>query len=233
MTREKKSFIKESKYALFEFDQKDAQMIDELSFVINKDAEKIFNFFEIECEKKVKFKILPTIEDYDNEIRKVNNFTNDVDVSSWRIGCYKNWQICMLSFRCLKDLEKFKNRTFEQYQKTAVHEFVHYVNDIFNKKRNCGQTEKYLSEGIACYLSGQKNDKTINFNCLIDDVLSHNVNYDSYFALTKFLVENYDKDIVFDLFESNRKAKEFLQKELFDRTKEYYKIKTDQAKKQS
>ena len=227
MTKEK-CIIKESEFASFEFDPKDAQIIDGLIFAIDEHAKKIFKFFEIVCEEKVEFKVLPTIEDYDNEIRKAHNISSDIDVSSWRIGCYKNKQIFLLSFGCLKDLEKFKTRTLEQYQKTAVHEFVHYVNDIFNKTRDCGNTERYLSEGIACYLSGQKDDKKINFDFSMEDVLTGSVSYDCYFALTKFLVENYKKDVIFELFESNRKAREFLQQELFERTMNYYKIKTSQ-----
>ena len=189
-----------------------------LASYIDLHAEKIFIFFDQnDCGEKVKFKIL-SIEEYDNEIRRAKGYSDGVDVSNWHIGCFLNNEINLIAFECLKDLEKFQ-RTFEQYQMTALHEFVHFVNGLFNKTHECGNTEKYLSEGIACYLSGQKEGKTINFDCTIEDVLNCRANYDCYYALTKYLVENFDKKFVFELFESNREAKEFLKSELFEKVK--------------
>lgn len=46
--------------------------------------------------------------------------------------------------------------------------------------------------------------------------------YDGWYLVTKFLVENYDKYFVFELFKSNRQAREFLQSELYEKVKKYY-----------
>ena len=46
--------------------------------------------------------------------------------------------------------------------------------------------------------------------------------YDGWYLITKFFVENYDKDFVLEIFQSNRMARELLKDELYDRAKQYY-----------
>ena len=48
---------------------------------------------------------------------------------------------------------------FDMYKKTILHEYVHYVNRLFCIKNNCNFSTKYLSEGIATYLSKQNENK--------------------------------------------------------------------------
>ena len=122
--------------------------------------------------------------------------------------------------------KKHYKEAFEHYKKTLVHEFVHFVNlECFNRIRKCGRPAKYLSEGIATYLSGQKDNKKIIFDYSIDDIMHFDYNkscYDGWYLVTKYLVENYDKQFVLSLFESNREANDFLQNELYEKAKEFY-----------
>ena len=108
------------------------------------------------------------------------------------------------------------------YKKTLIHEYVHYVNELFTLKNQCSPTQKYLSEGIAVYLSEQKKNRNIKFDFTLEQILSKDdakFSYDGGYLTTKYLIENYDKEFVFQLFKSNRQAREFLVAELYEKTK--------------
>ena len=95
----------------------------------------------------------------------------------------------------------------------------------FNIQNNCGPTAIYLREGIAIYLSKQKENIALDFNYSLEQILETDVNkrsYEAYYLVTKYLVENYDKDFVIELFKSNRQANEFLKNQLYNKTKEHY-----------
>ena len=46
--------------------------------------------------------------------------------------------------------------------------------------------------------------------------------YSGYYLVTKYFVENYDKAFVLDIFKSNRRSRELLKDELFDKAKKFY-----------
>ena len=82
-----------------------------------------------------------------------------------------------------------------------------------------------MVEGIAIYLSKQKENKKINFDFILEDVLETDMRktkYDAFYLVTKYLVENYDKEFVLDLFTSSNQSKKFLENELFNKVKEYF-----------
>lgn len=225
---------KESKYAIFNYKETDKDLIKELAEYLDTCAQKVFDFFDTEVPKeKITINIIPTKKEFDEIFIFDHEWTHsipDFKVPNWAIGYFKNNQITYLSINDYKNTSHaFKEENYPSailyYKKTIVHEFIHYVNDLFRIKHDCSYTEKYLSEGIATFLSEQKENKNIEFNFTLEQIMYYDMKkacYDGWYLVTKFLVENYDKYFVFELFKSNRQAREFLQSELYEKAKKYY-----------
>ena len=223
--------IRESKYAIFNFELCDENLINELMKYLDSNAYKIFQFFDVEIpSKKVPINIIPTKREFDKTFKKDWGY----DCEDWGVGYSKNLTITYLSLNDFKNTKhsllnvKYYD-AIDYYKKTLLHEFVHSVNELFKIKNNCGYTVKYLREGIATYLSGQKENISISFDYTIEQLLETDSSkscYDGYYLITKYLLENYDKSLIMDLFKSNRKATEFLKTELYKKAKTYYDSKT-------
>lgn len=88
------------------------------------------------------------------------------------------------------------------------------------------QTEDYYSGrdlyGIACYLSGQRDGKNIKFKASCEKLLSGGASYDQYYLVTKYLVENYDKNFVLQMLSNENLASDFLKNELYDKVSQFY-----------
>lgn len=221
----------ESKYALFNYDEKSAYLIGELSNYLDENAEGIFDFFNVASREKVIINIVSTKEEFDLKFINDHSWANvNTQIPKWTVGYYINNQITYLSLDDYKNTtHAFANKNYnialEYYKKTIAHEFVHYVNDLFTKENGCSYTEKYLKEGIATYLSGQKKEEDLKFDFSLHEILEKNMNntcYKGWYILVKYLIENYDKSFVLDLFKSNRRARVFLEEELYNKAKERY-----------
>ena len=225
---------KESKFAIFEYEEQDKNMIEDLIEWLNKSALEVYDFFGVPFNNvKVEIKIFPNKQEFDQDYLISRNLPSQYNVPDYMIGCFNNNIIKIVSYNDYKNIARHKNDSFEYYKKTIVHEYVHFVNGLYRKMKNCSYTEKYLSEGIACYLSHQKENKTVKFSCSLEDLLNYSsgISYDNFYLLTKYLVESYDKNFVMDLFESNRQAREFLQSELYGKVKEEYTCKINENEK--
>ena len=223
----------ESENAVFIYQKQDEGIIFQLAQHLDKNVSKVWDFFEIEPpEEKVVITILPTKEEFDNYVKLEGKWKEDELVPNFFRGYAVNGKIFLLSIYGFKNTvhafeAKNFEKVFEYYKKTLVHEYVHCVNEIFNRKNNCSYTEKFLIEGIAVFLSGQRDGDRIPFDFTYDEILDKtNYNYGAYYLLTKYFVENYDKAIVLDIFQSSRQAREFLKEELFHKAKKYYNGKT-------
>ncbi len=217
---------KESKYAIFEYEEQDENIINDLIDWLDKNAIMIFNFFDIALNNnKVKIQILKNKHEFDKDYKISNKLQKDYTVPDWCIGFSNNNQIKIVSFNDYANIPSHKNDTFELYKKTILHEYVHYVNFLFNQSKNCDYTEKYLVEGIACFLSKQYDGQKLELNSSIENILNENfASYSSYYLLTKYLVENYDKNFVLKLFQNKKQAREFLVTELYNKVKGQYAI---------
>ena len=215
----------ECNFAIFNFNQQDQDLVCSLCNYLDQHGKRVFDFFELPIpEQKVNINIISTKAEFDKVFIKDHTWTKDnFVVPGWCIGYMTNGEITYLSLLDMKNTthtmkEKSTQAAFEYYHKTLLHEFVHYVNKLFEKHRDCSPTIKYLLEGIATHLSGQANAEKVPLSFTIENILETDMNkscYGGWFLMTKYLVENYDKDFVLSLFESNRKAKEFLINELY------------------
>ena len=213
-----------SKYAIFNFDKNDANVIEEIANHLDKKAEEIFDFFEVEIPQD---KAIVNIVSSKDKFNKLFKEAWSYEPENYSVGFAKNNIITYLSiFEYDKTTHAYKKEDFlkalDYYKKTLVHEFVHYVNYLFKKKHDCGYTERYLSEGLATCLSGQKDGLDLVFDETIDDLLTKRDCYKGYYLVTRYLLNNYSKEVVFEIIKSNRKARELLSQELYDKAKKYY-----------
>lgn len=124
---------KVSKYAVFEFSKSDSDFIDDLSDYLDNNVKEIFNFFEITPNNKVKIGIISTKQEYDKIFEEKYKFT-----SPSSRGFYANGRIYFLSFHDYKNtphsyIDSEKLEALEDFKKTLVHEYVHYINELFIK----------------------------------------------------------------------------------------------------
>lgn len=225
---------KESKHAIFKYEESDTSLINELAEFIDDNAERIFQFFGVKTQVKPIIRIIPTKIEFDKQFIRDHSWAGpDYQCEKWLRGYAKNQTITYLSIHDYKNTtHAFKkanyHRALENYKKTLLHEFVHFVNILFITENNCPQyTAKYLSEGLASCLSGQREHKKMTFDCTLNEVLykereSKKNYYDNWDLVTRFLLENYDHDFIIELIKDHDKANKFLETELYDRVNNFY-----------
>lgn len=222
---------KESKFAIFEFNKSDEDLVAELSDYLDQHGHVAFDFFEVDVpEEKVVIKIVPTKKEYDEIYKRDRQLPDDFPVAPWSVGSFifSKRKVLFLSVKDYKNTTHYmKDAAYpdlvNHWHKTVVHEFTHYVNALFRVKHNCGYTMKYLGEGIATYLSGQREGQKIKFDFTFDNLWgTEKFSYVASYLVTKYFVEHYDKEYVLEVFQSNRQARELLQNELYDKAKEFY-----------
>lgn len=216
--------VLDSKYASFYYKENDNCLVDELSNYLNHFIDQIYDFFNIQTKEKIKINIVSKKETFDNKLKEEFNMPV-VSKSSRGFFSYKDNAIYYLSINDYDKTTHDKN-DIENYKKTLVHECVHYINNLFNKENNCGDTAIYLREGIAVYLSHQNDDKNLIFDYTLDDFFTNSKVtkncYAGYYLIVKYLVEHYNKDFVLNLFTSSRQANLFLKDQLYNKAYAFY-----------
>ena len=209
---------KKTKNATFKYEKNDSFLIEELEKYLDSNSVRIYDFFGIkDNQNKPIINIIATKSKLDDIHRKFNNLKSSDEVPKWLVGLStSDMQIYCLS------LNDYKNTThafeacdydkqLDRYKKTILHEFIHYVNRLFCKKNNCVITAKYLVEGIAQYLSNQKDGLVLQFDYSLNDILNSNNCYDGWYLVTKYIIENYPREFFLELLLDKSKADEFLE----------------------
>lgn len=213
--------------ALFEYESKDEKLILELNDYINKNVSYIYNFFGNDIKHEIPIiHIISTKRELDTIYRERNEIREDQEVPNWLIGFAGNEDIYYLSLDDYKNtVHSFKPEDYEMkllfFKKTIIHEYVHFINKLFNKKYNVPLTIKCLVEGIAQLLSGQNDDKQIDFNYSLEDILRSSNCYNGWYLVTKYVVENYSHDKIIDLLLNKNKAEKFII-DIYDDIRVYY-----------
>ena len=221
--------IKECLFAIFYFEKEDESIIDEVCEYFDNHCKDVMDFFGIkEVSFKTAINIIPTKEKFDVLFEKEFGFAAN---KSSRGMCKKDGSINYLSINDYKNTthafdDEDYDKALEGFKKTLVHEFVHFINKVFNKENKCGFSATYLTEGIAVYLSKQKENQVFDFDFTVDDLLTHDTNkrkYYAYYLIVKYLIENYDKSLFFDMLRDKVYAEKFLKEKLYSEAKKYYK----------
>ena len=216
---------KNTLYAKFVYSKEDEFLVDNLELYLNENAKKIIDFFDSNLERKpLEIKIIPTKKEYD----EINKKRRGVDIPKWSIGTFYDNTIEYVSLNDYQNTthafpkEKY-GEALEYYKKTIVHEFTHYILCLYREKYNKDSPLRYLNEGIAQYLSGQRDNMEYEFNYSLDDILSNNC-YPGWYLMTKYIVEEYGSDYFKELVLDNDLATKETSR-LFEEAKNYYKKK--------
>ena len=200
-----------SKYAKYTYEKQDEDLIKGLDEYINRYAEDIYLFFDPTLERKqAKITIIPTKKEYD-EWFKVK--WNRDEIPNWDIG---NTYEGNITFVSLHDYGNTQHahwlKNYEQalidYNKTIVHEYVHFVTILYQIKNNINKPLRYLTEGIAQYLSHQRDNLNLNFHYSLEDILESKSCYIGYYLMVKYILDNYGKEYFFKLLSDNDYALE-------------------------
>ena len=191
-----------TKYAKFYYNKEDEALISGLEKQLNNDAESIYNFFDPALERRqAEIHIIPTKGEYDNIVKKYRNVK---EIPKWDIG---NTGEGIITFVSLNDYQNtahaFKpedyDKALDDYNKTIVHEYVHFVTILYQKKYNINKPLRYLTEGIVQYLSHQRDNLNRPFNYSLEDILESKDCYMGYYQITKYILDNYEKEYFFKL----------------------------------
>ena len=194
-----------SKYAKYIYEKQDEDLILGLDDYLNKYAEDIYSFFDISERKQALITIMPTKKEYDEWLKDKWNLD---EVPNWNIGNTYNGDITFVSLHdyentahgyWLKDYDK----AIVRYNKTIVHEYVHFVTILYQIKNNINKPLRYLTEGIAQYLSYQRDNIKKDFHYSLEDILESKDQYYSYYLMIKHILDNYDKEYFFKLLSDN------------------------------
>lgn len=178
---------KESKYFKFIYSESENNYIDKLIDVIDKEAKKVLDFFEVDSiEEKFNVKLIPTKKEFSELIWNEIHFKDD----EYGIGFVKDEIMYCLSFNDYKNTF-YSFYKFDNFVSTIIHEFVHACHQY---KTDNKTSIRCVNEGLACYLANQIEDNA-TFDMTLDEVINDKyVKYDNYYIIMKYILDNYDKE---------------------------------------
>ena len=215
---------KVTKYARFNYCEQDYDLINDLDEYINAHVGEVYDFFDIELPRDlVKINIIPTKKQYDE---LVQNRKQKLEVPLWEIGNYNNGIIEYVSLHDYKNTthafppEKY-DENLEYYKKTIIHEYVHYVIGLYLTNTKSDNPLKYLNEGLAQYLSHQRDKVKPIFTYSLDEIIKSNNCYLGWYLITKFIIEEKGKDYFLKLLKNSDYALSLTPK-IYKEAKEFY-----------
>ena len=208
-------FLSRNKFIL-NYTEKDKYYIEDFMNYLNDNSKRIMDFFNLE---KLSTKITINLIEKKEELDKIFTSIYNKPAYDFLIGFAKDNQIYYISFNELNNVPKHQNDPYEYYKISIVHEFVHSCNYEFSSL-----WIRCLCEGLAVYLSEQRDKNDNAFNITKDELFNGRVNYRQSFLFVKYIIENYDHEFVLNLYKSGKFAKENLDR-LYDETVEYYQTK--------
>ena len=213
-----------TKFAKFVYEESDEDLISELEESLNQNAEAIIHFFDSNLPREfVEIKIIPTKEEYD---RLFKERTGVKEVPKWNIGTSYGSVIEYVSLHDYQNTshafppEKY-HQALEGYKRTIIHEYVHFIVNLYHRVHHIDFPLRYLNEGIAQYLSGQRDGIKEVYSYSLEDILNSNNCYIGWYLLTKYILEKYGKNYFIKLLENKEKALSETPR-LHEEAKEYY-----------
>ena len=108
----------ENELFILNYTEKDKYYIEYL----NDNYKRIMDFFNLE---KLSTKITINLIENKEEIDKIFTSIHNMPAYDFLVGFARDSQIYYISFNELNNVPKHQNDTYDYYQKTIVHEFVH------------------------------------------------------------------------------------------------------------
>ena len=201
--------VKELKYIILEYTDKDLEYIDEICKEIDSKSQEIIDFFEIEkFDNKVHVKLFSDI----NEFRIFHQEVYGFEPKNWLCGFRLDSNVSTLSLSEYRKCYSHEEATISDLIKLILHEFTHVIHFMRNKICNY----IWLGDGLATYLSGQYSD-AFSINCTYDELLN-GCSYTNYKVMFEYVLNTYGKEYVLKLIDDE----ELLSKEtkrLFEEAK--------------
>ena len=185
---------KELDYLIIYYSDKDKVYIDYIVDKINNKSKEIVDFFDVKVPIKSEVKLYDDLDKF----RKDYKIITKKDPKDWVCGLSYDNKINSLTLEELKKTYNHENNTIEDLYKLILHEFVHSINNI-----RCNNSEIWLKEGLATYLSGQypnSNEIKVSY----EEIINGTCSYTDYRALVKYIIENYDHDYILKLIDDNK-----------------------------
>ena len=202
---------KEFNHAIFKYNLEDENLVFELNNYINENINEIYSFFELkDITSKATIIILPTKEEFDKEVRPLKKEYEEYGVPSWVIGFSIKDKIYFLSLRDYKNTPHKDKTDLLAYKKTILHEYIHYIVGLYLFENKCSYPLRALNEGIAQYLSHQRDNNIITLKNDLSEVLDGTTAYSEWYLITKYIIDNYSKDYFLELLKDKTKTREFI-----------------------
>lgn len=188
------------KNAIFEYDKSDEDLVLVLNNYIDENIDNIYNFFGNDIKREKPYiTIVRTKKEFDKIYCKYENI--DEQVPEWLIGFTNSNGIFYLSIKDYQNTShafemKDYDNYLEEYKKTILHEYIHFVNFLFNKKYNISLGLNYLVEGIAQVLSKQNENEELIFIYSLDEIINDNNCYNGWYLVFKYIYEYYSHDVI-------------------------------------
>ena len=192
---------KETKYMIISYTDKDLKYIDYLVENIDKIAEEIVNFFDInDFGEKIKVVLNDSLEAYREKYIETGFFLDkDGSVPKWSCGFSFQNKVETL---CLEEYIKTRNSNTgnkEDLLYLILHEFTHAC---YKRVRRDKRRYKWLSEGLATTLSHQYDNSELIFNATLNNVCDGVVSdYRNYHTMFKYVLDTCPEEMkLFDNF---------------------------------
>jgi len=199
--------------------------------IIEKNKQKFFDkcvdelngFFEINWKKNLPELIIMKSEKEANELFK-EQFGIERE---WPIGWIRGAEkVCVLDKKFCKQIN-----SDEEYLELIKHELIHSFTFVYCNRKgfSCQKLPKWLWEGIAIYLSGQKLNKDRELKNFLQSYDSHAKGlYEESGNAVGILLENFGKDKLFELISGCKNIKN--EKEFYGFFEKVYGFKAEYKK---
>ena len=189
----------------------DENLVFELNNYINENINEIYSFFELkDIISKATIIILSTKEEFDKEVRPLKKEYEEYGVPSWVIGFSLKDKIYFLSLSDYKNTPHKDKIDLLAYKKTILHEYIHYIVGLYLFENKCSYPLRALNEGIAQYLSHQRDKNIITLKHDLSEVLDATTAYSEWYLITKYIIDNYSKEYFLELLRDRDKAIDFI-----------------------
>ena len=188
------------------YDEKDANIIDQILSLIDNTYKNITQIFDLKKEDtKFILHICPDVEAFKKLTGK-----SDEEYKEWMVGNadYANKRLCLLSPNVVRD------RSFEDMLKVCRHEIIHIA---FDQLRNPDETDIFIAEGVAVAFAEQIDISSIEVDnypmakCLSDEDYFYENNgylYSGVYAL--HIIKKYGVEIYKRIYMGEESLDEYL-----------------------
>ncbi len=189
--------VKETSNFVIEYPNKSDFDIETVSHEIDEACIPVLNFFGISgVDKKTKAKLWGSLDDFRNLYRVV--FKRDP--GGWVCGFVYNGSLQTLTLDEHRKTNSHENDTLSDLLKVIVHEFAH---NVHSKYTNIKKLPKWVSEGIACCLANQYENREPNsFKATLEQLKYGGCSYVDNKLMMKHVLLNNNREYVWNILTS-------------------------------